>query len=70
MYPISPTSKHPNIQTSPHGDVAILYSRYVVEYQVGDKTMEDAGRATEVFVKKNGRWIHPGWHLDAGPSGQ
>jgi len=56
---------HTDIQL--YGDVAILYSRYIVEYQVGDKTMKDAGRATEVFVKKNGRWIHPGWHLDAGP---
>jgi hypothetical protein len=56
---------HTDIQL--YDDVAILYSRYVVEYQVGDKTMKDAGRATEVFVKKNGRWIHPGWHLDAGP---
>jgi hypothetical protein len=56
---------HTDIQL--YGDVAILYSRYVVEYQVGDKTMKDAGRATEVFVSKNGKWIHPGWHLDAGP---
>lgn len=23
-----------------------------------------AGRLTEVFVLRDGRWWHPGWHLD------
>jgi hypothetical protein len=22
------------------------------------------GRLTEIFVRQNGRWVHPGWHLD------
>jgi hypothetical protein len=23
-----------------------------------------SGRLTEVFVRRGGRWLHPGWHLD------
>ena len=22
------------------------------------------GRLTEMFVRRNGKWMHPGWHLD------
>ena len=25
---------------------------------------ETTGRGTEVFVHRNGHWIHTGWHLD------
>jgi hypothetical protein len=26
---------------------------------------ETTGRGTEVFVRRHGRWVHTGWHLDA-----
>lgn len=47
-----------------YGDVAILYSSYEVVHSVGDATRSRKGRATEVFVKRRGRWIHTGWHVD------
>jgi hypothetical protein len=24
-----------------------------------------SGRATEIFVRRDGRWTNPGWHTDA-----
>jgi ketosteroid isomerase-like protein len=49
-----------------YGDVVILYStfRLVLSSPAGQLD-ETAGRATEIFVRRQGRWIHTGWHLDA-----
>jgi hypothetical protein len=49
-----------------YGDVAILYSTYEVVYAVGRAVRARTGRATEVFVRRRGRWIHTGWHIDQG----
>lgn len=48
-----------------YGDVVILYStfRLVLSDRAG-ALQETTGRGTEVFVRRNGRWIHTGWHLD------
>jgi hypothetical protein len=49
-----------------YGDAAFLYSTYVARFTQGSDTVTMAGRCTEVFLKRGGRWIHPGWHLDSG----
>ena len=48
-----------------YGDVIILYSNFHVGL-VGPKgeKQDTLGRGTEIFVKRNGKWIHTGWHLD------
>ena len=48
-----------------YGDALILYTRFrlVLTDSVG-RTSETAGRGTEVFVRRAGKWIHTGWHLD------
>jgi hypothetical protein len=46
------------------GDVAMLYSRYLYEIQVKRKRSVSFGRATEIFVFRNGKWLNPGWHTD------
>lgn len=46
------------------GDVAVLYTTYVVELATPHGPERLAGRATEVFQRRDGRWVHPGWHLD------
>ena len=46
------------------GDVAMLYSRYLYEIQVKSKRSVSFGRATEIFVFRNGKWLNPGWHTD------
>jgi hypothetical protein len=49
------------------GDAVVMFSRYAVvtEGSAGPRTI--AGRATEVFVRANGRWVHTSWHLDNQP---
>jgi hypothetical protein len=49
-----------------YGDVVILYTRFrLVLADPAGKEQEVAGRGTEVFVRRDGRWIHTGWHLDS-----
>jgi uncharacterized protein (TIGR02246 family) len=46
------------------GDVAVIYTTYAVELETPGGRERMAGRATEVFLRRDGRWVHPGWHLD------
>lgn len=48
------------------GDVATVFSNYRVVLQIGDAITIQAGRATEVFVRRDGEWVNPAWHLDSG----
>ena len=48
-----------------YGDVVILYTRFrLVLTDTAGEARETNGRGTEVFVRRRGRWIHTGWHLD------
>jgi ketosteroid isomerase-like protein len=46
------------------GDVVVMFSHYTVVTENADKRSTQKGRATEVFVRTNGRWVHTSWHLD------
>lgn len=46
-------------------DAAFVYSDYVLELSQGGKSTITQGRATEVFVRRGGKWINPGWHTDS-----
>jgi len=50
-----------------YGDVAIVYSEYLLETDTAGKRAVSTGRATETFVLRRGKWINPGWHTDATP---
>jgi hypothetical protein len=54
----------PETQAQRYGDVVVLYGRYAVKLTSGASEQSISGRLTEVFVRRDGRWIHPGWHLD------
>jgi uncharacterized protein DUF4440 len=56
----------PKTEKQVFGDVAILYSTYVAELDQGGKRSVQRGRASEIFVWRNGVWQNAGWHLDAG----
>jgi len=55
----------PKTEVQHFGDVAITWSEYVLELEVGGKREKTAGRVTEIFVKRNGQWTNPGWHTDS-----
>lgn len=55
----------PETQAQRFGDVVVLYGRYEVVYFSEGAERTSRGRLTEMFVRRNGRWVHPGWHLDA-----
>lgn len=44
--------------------VVVMFSHYAVEIETGGKPFTQKGRATEVFVRHQGRWVHTSWHLD------
>jgi ketosteroid isomerase-like protein len=54
----------PRTEVQHFGDVAIIWSDYVLELEVDGKRTTGASRVTEIFVKKNGKWTNPGWHTD------
>ena len=56
----------PKTEKQVFGDVAILYSTYVAEVEQKGKRSVQRGRASEVFVWRNGVWQNASWHLDAG----
>ena len=55
----------PRTEVQRFGDVAIIWSSYVVETDVKGKRSVSSGRVTEIFVRRDGRWTNPGWHTSA-----
>jgi hypothetical protein len=47
------------------GATVVMFSHYTVVTESGGQRQTQKGRATEVFVRSNGRWLHTSWHLDA-----
>jgi ketosteroid isomerase-like protein len=54
----------PRTEVQHFGDVAIVWSRYVVETEMEGKRSSSSGRVTEIFVWQRGHWTNPGWHTD------
>lgn len=54
----------PRTEVQHFGEVAIIWSDYALETEMGGKRSSETGRVTEIFVKKDGRWTNPGWHTD------
>ena len=49
------------------GDVVVMFSHYALALEHDGKPVSQKGRATEVFVKHQGKWVHTSWHLDVIP---
>jgi hypothetical protein len=46
-------------------DFAVIWSKYIVETEENGKRTLSSGRASEIFVRRHGRWTNPGWHTDS-----
>ena len=55
----------PHTEEQRYGNVAILYTTYEVETEMKGTKKIRSGRATEIFVMKDGKWVNSGWHTDA-----
>jgi len=49
------------------GDVAVMFSHYRLALMHDGQRTAQKGRATEVFVRHGGRWVHTSWQLDILP---
>jgi hypothetical protein len=59
----------PETRAQQFGEAVVLYGRYEAVLETGGAQRTVRGRLTETFVRRNGRWMHPGWHLDTmGPT--
>lgn len=56
----------PSTEIQVFGATAILYSKYLYEIEMDGKPSVHTGRATEMFVNRDGKWLNVGWHLDTG----
>lgn len=54
----------PKTEIQVYGNVALVYSEYLYETEVNGKTNQHSGRATEMFVARDNKWVNVGWHLD------
>ena|SRR5215469_13018058 len=54
----------PRTEVQHFGDVAVIYSQYLYAVEMGGKRTVSSGRVTEIFVKRDGQWVNPGWHTD------
>jgi ketosteroid isomerase-like protein len=55
----------PTTEIQLYGSTAIVYSTYRYELEQNGTRTPSEGRVTEVFVNRGGRWVNPGWHMDA-----
>ena len=58
----------PETRAQRFGDTVVLYGRYEAVIATGGAERTLRGRLTETFVRRNGKWWHPGWHLDLVPA--
>jgi ketosteroid isomerase-like protein len=56
----------PQTEIQAYGRTAILYTKFTLETEMAGKQTTVSGRATEMFVYREGKWVNVGWHLDTG----
>jgi hypothetical protein len=60
----------PRTEIQAYGNTVIIYTSYELDVVEGGKTRMERGKATEIFVRRNGKWLNTGWQLapDAAPA--
>ena len=56
----------PKTEMQVYGTTVILYTTYLYELENAQgQRQTSTGKATEIFVRRNGAWVNPGWHMAA-----
>lgn len=54
----------PKTEIQVYGTTAIIYTTYLYELETPQgQRQTSTGKATEIFVRRNGAWVNPGWHM-------
>jgi ketosteroid isomerase-like protein len=54
----------PQTEMQIYGNTAIIYTTYLYELESPQgERRTSTGRATEIFVRRQGAWVNPGWHM-------
>jgi ketosteroid isomerase-like protein len=53
----------PQTEVQLYGSTAIIYTTYLYELETQGQRTTTTGKATEIFVRRDGAWVNPGWHL-------
>jgi ketosteroid isomerase-like protein len=53
----------PKTEFQRYGNTVIIYTTYELELETGGKKTTEHGQATEVFVRRGGKWLNTGWQL-------
>ncbi|MGH9853521.1 MAG: nuclear transport factor 2 family protein, partial [Blastocatellia bacterium] len=56
----------PRTEIQAYGRTVIIYTTYLFETELNGKREISSGRATEIFVWRDGQFVNTGWHLDSG----
>jgi hypothetical protein len=57
----------PKTEIQAYGATAIIYTSYELDVLEGGRTRTERGKATEVFVRRAGKWLNSGWQLAPDP---
>jgi hypothetical protein len=53
----------PKTEIQAYGNTVIIYTSYELDLLEGNKTRTERGKATEIFVRRGGKWLNTGWQL-------
>jgi len=53
----------PRTEFQRYGSTVVIYTTYELETENAGKTQTERGKATEVFVRRGGKWLNTGWQL-------
>lgn len=53
----------PRTEMQLYGRAVIIYTTYLFEAESGGRHQRESGKATEIFVFRNGKWVNSGWQL-------
>jgi hypothetical protein len=53
----------PKTEIQAYGNTVIIYTSYALDVSEGGKARSEHGKATEIFVRRDGKWLNTGWQL-------